>query len=477
MSKLGEHGKKALLAALLVSLSFGWAASLNPSQATALSGSDFQAGRIIDDLVFFNRGSLSVSQIQDFLNAKVPTCDTNGTQPYAGTTAGAYGTSKGYPPPYTCLKDYRIDTSARSAESGLCDGYIASNQSAAEVIYSVAQSCGVNPEVLLVLLQKEQGLITDDWPWSIQYRSATGFGCPDSAACDSQYYGFFNQVYAAARQFKKYALLPNNYNYLANRNNFIAYNPDSSCGGSTIFIQNQATAGLYNYTPYQPNAGALASMSDSTAGGTAACGAYGNRNFFWYFTKWFGPTLRSLITAPGVGVYLVENGAKHPFLDGITFLSYSYKWSDVLSVSKEEMDSIPDGAPVPYNTHYRDGRLVTTDGNSVYLVENGAKRIFPNGVVFSSYSWAKWSNIVPISSLELSQIPDGAAMFYNVHYRDGRLVTTDGNSVYLVENGAKRIFPNGATFSSYGYKWADILTITTLEASYIPDGAAMPPKQ
>jgi len=61
-------------------------------------------------------------------------------------------------------------------------------------------------------------------------------------------------------------------------------------------------------------------------------------------------------------------------------------------------------------------------------------------------------------------------MAYNTHYRDGRLITTDGNGVFLVENGAKRVFPDGATFLSLGYKWVNIITITTLEADLIPDG-------
>jgi hypothetical protein len=39
--------------------------------------------------------------------------------------------------------------------------------------------------------------------------------------------------------------------------NFIGYNPNSACGGTNINIQNYATAALYNYTPYQPNAAAL----------------------------------------------------------------------------------------------------------------------------------------------------------------------------------------------------------------------------
>jgi hypothetical protein len=53
-----------------------------------------------------------------------------------------------------------------------------------------------------------------------------------------------------------------------------------------VLIQNQATAGLYNYTPYQPNAAALA----AGYGTGDSCSAYGNRNFWLYFRDWFGPT-------------------------------------------------------------------------------------------------------------------------------------------------------------------------------------------
>jgi uncharacterized protein with LGFP repeats len=53
-----------------------------------------------------------------------------------------------------------------------------------------------------------------------------------------------------------------------------------------VFIYNQATAGLYNYTPYQPNAAALR----AGYGSGDDCSAYGNRNFYSYFTDWFGST-------------------------------------------------------------------------------------------------------------------------------------------------------------------------------------------
>jgi hypothetical protein len=66
-------------------------------------------------------------------------------------------------------------------------------------------------------------------------------------------------------------------------NNYIQYNPNAACGGSVVNIRSLATSALYRYTPYQPNAGALAAGY-----GTASCGAYGNRNFYLYFEDWFG---------------------------------------------------------------------------------------------------------------------------------------------------------------------------------------------
>ncbi len=254
-------------------------------QASALSGSDWQAGRIIDDSVFFNSSSMSANDIQLFLNSKVPVCDTNGTQPYGGTTRAAYSASAGHPGPFTCLKDYRQDTQSRPANPGTCGQYNGGNKTAAQIIYDVSVACEINPKVLIVLLQKEQTLITDDWPWDVQYRSATGYGCPDTAPCDAEYYGFFNQVYNAARQFKLYARDASQYRYRSNRTNYIQYHPNASCNGTDVYIQNQATAGLYNYTPYQPNSTALTNLS---GGQTDGCSSYGNRNFWRFFNEWFG---------------------------------------------------------------------------------------------------------------------------------------------------------------------------------------------
>ncbi len=294
--KFGKLLLIAFLPALILST------VLPNTSAQALSGSDFQAGRIMDDAVFFNSNSINTTQIQDFLGSKVPVCDTNGTQPFNATqTRGQYGAARGFPPPYTCLKDYQEATPTKTAEEGLCSEYTAGTKSAAAIINDVAKACGINPQLLLVELQIQQSLITDDWPWPIQYNFATGFGCPDTAACDPQYQGFFNQVYGTARQFKYYIKNPNLFSFRSGVTNSIQYSPNPACGSSAVFIQNQATAALYNYTPYQPNAASLANLN----GIGDACSSYTNRNLWRYFNDWFGSTI---VTVPAPTAAVTING-------------------------------------------------------------------------------------------------------------------------------------------------------------------------
>lgn len=234
-----------------------------PESAAAVTGSQFQPGNIISNQIFFNTGTMSEAGIQNFLNGKVSSC-----------SAG-----------YTCLKDYRMDTFSRAAVApGHCAAYAGgANEPASRIIYKAAQACGINPQVLLVLLQKETTLVTGRSPSDSTYRKAAGYGCPDTSDCDAAFYGFYNQVYKAAWQFRQYTNFPDRAFKVGNVD--IRYNPNG-CTSSTVYIQNQATANLYNYTPYQPNSAALNNL-----GGTGdGCSSYGNRNFWVFFNDWFGPS-------------------------------------------------------------------------------------------------------------------------------------------------------------------------------------------
>ena len=492
------------------------------SHAQALSGSDFKPGRIIDDVVFTNKSSMTVAQIQAFLNSKIPTCDTNGTLPYSGTTRAAYAASSatGNTIPFICLNQfyenpnttypvthtyintsgvtvnntynyhqnnyYRItgfttvyynNDSAQGVKSvrpiyqNLGGVIPAGAKSAAQLIWDVAQIYNINPQVLIVLLQKEQGLVTDDWAWAVQYEKATGYMCPDTAPCDATKAGFYNQIENSAWQFRHDIddpdmWVPYGANALGLNN--IRYNPNTACGTKSIYIENKATAALYKYTPYTPNDAALANLY----GTGDACSAYGNRNFWRYFNDWFGPTSLGLVSTIGGGVYLIEDGFKRAFPNEIIFLSHYYKWSSVQTIAITELSNIPNGPAMEYNTHYREGRLVNAFGGGVFLVDNGKKRPIPNIETFYS-NYYKWSDVLTVTSSELSLIPDGTILPYNVNFRNGRLVNAPSQGVFLIENGQKRAFPSETIFLSYGYKWSDVLTITTTELSLIPSGTIL----
>ncbi|MDQ1127876.1 LGFP repeat-containing protein [Microbacterium sp. SORGH_AS_0888] len=230
----------------------------------------FDPGYIISDSTFFNASAMTETGIQAFLESKVSRCSGGST----------------------CLKDWHGPSQSRSANA-MCGAFEGSSwDSAASLIYRVAQACGINPQVLLVTMQKEQGLVTDSAPSAYSFDFALGYNCPDTTGCTSAGLGFSTQVYGGAYMFKRYANPPGTSSYFtwyAPGNTWnILYNPNTGCGSAPVYVRNQATANLYYYTPYQPNAAALRSGYGYGDG----CSSYGNRNFFNYFSDWFGsPTI------------------------------------------------------------------------------------------------------------------------------------------------------------------------------------------
>ncbi|HEY8886551.1 MAG TPA: hypothetical protein VIM31_03590 [Candidatus Microsaccharimonas sp.] len=276
------------LAAFFVSFSL-----IKSQPASAADPNNWHAGEIIDDSVFYNGNDLSVDQIQQFLDQRIASvggCDTNGlkTSELGGGTRAQYGASRGYPAPYTCINGYYESPTTHA--NNLSGNQIPSDgMSAAQIIKNAAITYNISARALLVIIQKESPgpLLTDAWPFPNQYTNALGYGCPDTAPCDPQYAGFMNQVNNAARQFQLYKNSPDSYRKKAQQSNDVLYNPLTTCGSSSVFISNNATAGLYNYTPYQPNQSALSNLYGSGDG----CSAYGNRNFWRMFTDWFGNTI------------------------------------------------------------------------------------------------------------------------------------------------------------------------------------------
>lgn len=268
-----------------------------PQISTAASLANFKPGNIISDYTMSNYTTMSVADIDAFLRAH-GNCNDRDTIKASWYPNLHYHIKDGH---FVCLAD---EVFTDGIEYGDLVPAGAKTRTAAQIIYDVAQEWKINPQVLLVLLEKEQGLISDSWPNSIQYRSATGFGCPDTAPCNEVYYGFYNQLDNAAYLFR--TVLDGGWTNYPLGDNYIAYNPNAACGGSIVNVENLATSSLYRYTPYQPNAAALAAGY-----GTVSCGAYGNRNFYLFFNDWFGdPTAtKELVTeAETKFQQTIENG-------------------------------------------------------------------------------------------------------------------------------------------------------------------------
>ncbi|MFB4348240.1 hypothetical protein [Microbacterium sp. CR_7] len=400
--------------------------------------SQFRPGNIISDAVFFDRSTMDAGQIQAFLNSKVGVCRSS----------------------YACLKTYSQHTPNKAADA-YCNGYSAGlSELASTIIAKVAQSCGINPQVLLTILEKEQSLVTSAYPDAGRFTKAMGHACPDTAACDPAFAGFFHQVYGAARQFKIYAEGKWFTYYAPGRTWNILYNPNHACGSAPVYVENTATAALYYYTPYQPNRAAL----NNQYGLGDGCSAYGNRNFFRIFTDWFGSTQGkrlSLVRASNSNeVYLVSAGSKHYVTNPSDLSALSVRLGALQVVSPEYLAAVPTGNRVI--RLIRDGR-----NGAMYLLQpDGTKHHFASAGLISRYGM-RVEDYLPLSPEHIDAFPTGTPVgdFFR---------SEDSPDYFRWENGQRRHIANGLAWQQQRAAAGDYVAVFPAgNAAYPPRGRAI----
>nr|WP_244962811.1 hypothetical protein [Cryobacterium roopkundense] len=369
-------------------------------QADAANAQDFNPGNIISDVQFFDGGAMDAGAVQGFLNSQVSGCQSG----------------------YVCLKDFRQDTPTRGAVANACSAYAGrASESAADIITRVGVACGISQKAMLVLLEKEQGIVSDSSPSARQYRSATGYGCPDTADCDSTYYGFFNQVYAAALQFNFYANNPTRWNHVPGRVNNVRYHPNAACGTGEVYIENQATAGLYNYTPYQPNPAALANLYGTGDG----CSSYGNRNFWRIFSDWFGAPIAStslLRSADSAQVYLVSETSKFP-VRSLALMTAFAPLGQVGFVSQSYLNN--------FTTKHDAGRIFRSPGGRMFFHDAGIKLPFDSCAQVLDYGGSCNSDgYVQLTDKQVGAFQTGPLI--------GPVLATTAGHRYYITLGTKR---------------------------------------
>ncbi len=128
---------------------------LNTLFSDRTGAATFNPNRLMDDVIFSNADTMNTAQIDGWLNSNF------------GSTS-CISTDHGFSAP---------DPTGYNPTRGFIYG---GNVSAGRVIYDAAQAYGLNPQVLLTTLQKEQSLVSGTSGCStLRYAAATGYGCPD----------------------------------------------------------------------------------------------------------------------------------------------------------------------------------------------------------------------------------------------------------------------------------------------------------
>jgi len=453
---------------------------------TAVSAKDWKAGNILSDREFTDKNAMSVSQIQSFLNKRLANCDPSGSQlselggpdynKDGKVTRAEYGRSIGNPAPFTCLNNY-YEVPKTSPKPG----FPASNyggksipqgaKSAAQLIYDAAQRYSISPKVLLVKLATESAgpLTGDPWPMKSQYTYVMGARCPDSgpggsANCDSSYAGFSIQMSEAAKLLRGYLTNMDQswwpYKKQGEQNYILLNVVERGCGGNNVYIQSKATAALYTYTPYQPNAAALSNMY----GTGDRCSAYGNRNFWRVYNDWFGRE-----AAPADTPFYRINGGKAVYIDGVGSSYYhvdnpnklkAYGYGKTISQITSKSDSHIS------NRQYKGvlPMIARFEGTAIYGVDRGYQHAFTSRETLNEYGYQVGDE---------AMLPSRLTKYFSEHSPMRTIASGDLNKTYLITSATKRYFngPSAYRSGSPNYSALPGTGLSDYFLSKIPSGA------
>jgi LysM repeat protein len=404
--------------------------------AAALNGSMFDPGLIISDSVFYDFGTMSVADIQRFLDGRVAACRAAADRP-------------------GCIKDYRLSTPGATGSPGRCESVPAkSNITAAELIYDIARACGINPRVILVKLQKEQGLITSTDPSPRAYDFALGMDCPDSpSGCSAASAGFFWQLYKGVGQLNWYSNPAGSFTWLKPGSVISRpYYPNRpSCGSQSFTLQNKATAALYYYTPYVPTQAALTNLY--SAGDS--CSSYGNRTFWRFFSDWFGSPIGGgfLLKAAKGETFLIVDEVKYRVPDSV-LLSSLAPLGPIGEISKDYLDSfvtMGDMTPLIRNA----------TAERFWFADNGKRMSFSSCEQVAAFG-LNCGSAVTLTSTQFTALASGGEVT--------NVVVGASNDRYFVEAGQLREILNDSSAAEASLPLTAASPIRREALNYLPIG-------
>jgi hypothetical protein len=461
---------------------------------------DFQANRLIDDIIFNTSGALDANAINAFLNTFASSC----ISPNSGFEARV---PSGY-----------------SASSGFSFGDFTS---AGQVIATAAQVYGINPEVLIVTLEKEQSLVSGRSNFSgycnngdeHKYAAAMGYGCPDSGdrhswtgvslyrrsgiertdtgtTCVStaDKAGFSQQTIRAAWLLKfgqqrslgntSWAIIGGSwdnsddpatcYGGPMTQGSFKRCSSDTPTyydgytviDGVSTHMDTGATAALYWYTPH----------------------FHGNQNFVSLFNQYFGiqyandtysPHPNGTLVALAGRVYLIENGTKRWIASGDVFTSYGYPWFQVKTGTTGDTN-LSTGTDI--NT-LAPGTIFYTDNSPVYVMTYVSGSLVKQQISAAAFNALgyNWSDVMYVSPANVPATTAPTILVDNQHPA-GTLVAGNGRVYLLAYNSSSSQFTkkwvvNPDAFVTNNFDWNRVKTATAQDLSLADDSTSVDLRQ
>ncbi len=360
-------------------------------------------------------------------------------------------------------------------------------RTAAELIYDSGTKWGLNPQVLLVMLQKEQSLITGTFSSDSSLQTAldraVGFGCPDDQPCGNIFIGFYRQLfgsfdYSGSRWLGTSASLIKSFNAqidgvrvgrgpavnslnqtfgspiirTARKGDTVIF--DNTLGGyegvtpqQTVTLGNFATTALYRYTPHVFN---------------------GNYNFWKFYTAWFKyPNGTIVQKIADTAQYVIDNGTKRLFS---SFVASQRKLNltNIITVSQTEFDSYLTEKPLTP----LEGTLIKGDIDpTVYLVADSS--VHPiSGPVFAQRKLS-FKKVITIQKAEVASYDQGSF----VAPVSGTLILglTDP-TVYIIDDGFKRPI-SADIFKVRKLSFRKLMKLSDAEITSIPIGPYLTPPE
>ncbi|MCX6782187.1 MAG: serine hydrolase [Candidatus Magasanikbacteria bacterium] len=377
-------------------------------------------------------------------------------------------------------------------------------KTAAEIIYDSAIRNQISAKFLLVTLQKEQSLITDDAPSQKQMDWATGYAVCDSCSLSDpkvlKYKGFGKQVDGAAGIMRWY------YDNRFTKSYIKQMNTETIIDSQPVTPQSWATAFLYTYTPH----------------------LHGNMNFWRIWSNWFTQFYPNgtIVQSPSSTEYfLIADGKKRRF-KSMTSLITRADPKMAVSMSEADLRNYSDGPDIAFPNYsilktssatylvdydfirpfasdevvrmlgYNPQEIIEVSDNDLvgYVLGSTitASTTAPQGVVYqitdlgNSYYLLKDNILYPIVDADLiktnfagitvekktkKDITKYSTANEPLKFADGSLIKIkDTNRLYVIEKGKKRRISDEETFSAMGYKKENLVQIDLVYALAIPDG-------